>query len=210
MTPLVVAALSAILFACCAHTQATPCVHGSFRPHPTDCRVYYVCTHDVLQLMSCPAGLHFNPTLDVCDYAAAANCSVVHTTTTITTEEATKTTTTDATTPETTWTTESTTATTPEATTVAATTENIWTTAATSATDIPDDSNRCRRDCALIESTWLGVALPHPNCQMFYTCSEGLPVERQCYGNFRFSVLYNGCVSPAMSECKDREAPVQC
>ncbi|KAJ3632189.1 hypothetical protein MTP99_009209 [Tenebrio molitor] len=41
----------------------------------SDCTQYYQCEGDIPQLMECPDGLHFNPTLSVCDWASEAGCA---------------------------------------------------------------------------------------------------------------------------------------
>ena len=48
-------------------------------PDPEDCSKYYVCNHigtqwATVHSMSCPAGLHFNSELNVCDWPDNAKC----------------------------------------------------------------------------------------------------------------------------------------
>lgn len=43
-------------------------------PHPTDCTKFYVCDWGTPILKDCPAGLHFNPVLMVCDWPNVAGC----------------------------------------------------------------------------------------------------------------------------------------
>jgi hypothetical protein len=47
-----------------------------FFPNPDDCGSYYVCNWGDAILMQCPAGLHFNPSLNVCDWPEQAGCSL--------------------------------------------------------------------------------------------------------------------------------------
>lgn len=44
-------------------------------PHESDCTKFYKCDWGVRVLQSCPPGLHFNPTLSVCDWPSEAGCS---------------------------------------------------------------------------------------------------------------------------------------
>merc|ERR1712127_289228 len=44
-------------------------------PNPADCGSFYSCSNYTPYLMQCPTGLHFNPTLLVCDWPANAGCN---------------------------------------------------------------------------------------------------------------------------------------
>uniref|UniRef100_A0A023FT16 Putative tick mucins 1 n=1 Tax=Amblyomma cajennense TaxID=34607 RepID=A0A023FT16_AMBCJ len=39
-----------------------------------NCSTFYLCAQGVPELIPCPAGLHFNSVLNVCDYPSEANC----------------------------------------------------------------------------------------------------------------------------------------
>nr|XP_022907790.1 mucin-2-like [Onthophagus taurus] len=53
----------------------TPGEYPVFHPHPQDCGRYCKCDNfGTVHDMPCPAGLHFNPTLDVCDWPNNAGC----------------------------------------------------------------------------------------------------------------------------------------
>lgn len=57
--------------------QECPAVDGPFPvylPHPTNCNLFYECSNGIKYLMSCPAQLHFNVALNVCDYPQNAGC----------------------------------------------------------------------------------------------------------------------------------------
>ncbi|XP_040158461.1 uncharacterized protein LOC120897549 [Anopheles arabiensis] len=43
--------------------------------HRTDCTKYYQCDHGTAFEITCPAGLHFNTALSVCDYPERVGCS---------------------------------------------------------------------------------------------------------------------------------------
>lgn len=40
-----------------------------------ECTVYYMCNWGTAIKMACPSGLHFNPTLNVCDWPNKAGCT---------------------------------------------------------------------------------------------------------------------------------------
>lgn len=44
-------------------------------PHEIDCRNFYNCANGYSYLMTCPAGLHFNPYDLVCDWPDNAKCA---------------------------------------------------------------------------------------------------------------------------------------
>ena len=43
-------------------------------PHPTDCSKFFSCSNGNPIELDCPAGLHFNDELKVCDWPQNANC----------------------------------------------------------------------------------------------------------------------------------------
>ncbi|GJQ81033.1 hypothetical protein Trydic_g21842, partial [Trypoxylus dichotomus] len=55
-----------------------PPVNGAYVDFLTDsrdCTIFYKCDWGTPIQMNCPSGLHFNPTLNVCDWPAAAGCT---------------------------------------------------------------------------------------------------------------------------------------
>ncbi|GFY63344.1 putative chitinase 10 [Trichonephila inaurata madagascariensis] len=44
-------------------------------PHPNDCSRYFMCDSGFSYLKACPAGLHFNPALQSCDYPSNVQCN---------------------------------------------------------------------------------------------------------------------------------------
>ena len=45
-----------------------------FLPHPTDCSLYYECSFDQPNLMSCPEPLFFDSSLNVCNWPEYVDC----------------------------------------------------------------------------------------------------------------------------------------
>ncbi|KAG0711136.1 putative chitinase 10 [Chionoecetes opilio] len=56
----------------CDVTCPTPV--GLF-PHPRECTEWVHCDHNIPYVKDCPAGLHFNAQLKVCDWPASAGCT---------------------------------------------------------------------------------------------------------------------------------------
>ncbi|KAK9685083.1 Chitin binding Peritrophin-A domain [Popillia japonica] len=58
-------------------TGECPAENGEYvtlLPHETDCTLFYKCDWGTPILQACPDGLHFNPTLSVCDFSEQAGC----------------------------------------------------------------------------------------------------------------------------------------
>lgn len=51
------------------------CRSNGLFPHLSDCRKFFSCTPWGPVLMHCPAGLHFNPQLLICDWPNRAECT---------------------------------------------------------------------------------------------------------------------------------------
>ncbi|XP_066143521.1 mucin-2-like isoform X2 [Euwallacea fornicatus] len=125
-----------------------PLVDGNdsvYFPHD-DCTKFWQCSNGVAHEHDCPAGLHFNPQLNVCDWPEQAGCEGGEATKNSTTESSTTTTTTKPTTTSTSTTTTpdptttSTTTTTPAPTTTSTTTTTTpapTTTSSTTTTTTP-------------------------------------------------------------------------
>ncbi|XP_011634225.2 peritrophin-1-like [Pogonomyrmex barbatus] len=60
--------------------EENPCIelahheHPVLLPHSTNCSLFYKCDWGVPMLFECPEELHFNPVLQVCDWAWQARC----------------------------------------------------------------------------------------------------------------------------------------
>ncbi len=52
------------------------CIDDDLLPHAESCDLFYKCTDGSLQVLSCPDGLHFNPTEKQCDWPVDAKCAV--------------------------------------------------------------------------------------------------------------------------------------
>ena len=50
-----------------------------FVPHPFDCSKYYHCVGDIPVLQECPANLHFDTSINVCNYPEVAGCTTLTT-----------------------------------------------------------------------------------------------------------------------------------
>lgn len=44
-------------------------------PHPSDCNLFYNCANGIPHTVSCPSGLYFNPTLNICDWPQSSGCT---------------------------------------------------------------------------------------------------------------------------------------
>ncbi|XP_071053319.1 peritrophin-1-like [Onthophagus taurus] len=56
-----------------------PAINGpyvDFLTHSTDCSIFYMCNWGIPIEMHCPLGLHFNPTINVCDFICSAKCTL--------------------------------------------------------------------------------------------------------------------------------------
>lgn len=54
--------------------EASTCTDGLTLQHSSDCTAYYECSNNKFLVRFCPANLHFNAALGVCDYPSSANC----------------------------------------------------------------------------------------------------------------------------------------
>ncbi|XP_046995444.1 chondroitin proteoglycan 2-like [Schistocerca americana] len=52
-----------------------PVDHTDHLPDSKNCSLFYKCDHAAPVLFECPDGLHFNPTLEVCDWPENAGCT---------------------------------------------------------------------------------------------------------------------------------------
>lgn len=57
--------------ALCSYTCPTP---HAMQPHPFNCKLFIKCDWYKPYVMECPAPLHFNPVLNVCDWPPNVNC----------------------------------------------------------------------------------------------------------------------------------------
>ncbi|XP_059468476.1 integumentary mucin C.1-like [Neocloeon triangulifer] len=62
----------------CVMNRCTPdaCSLGANVPYPGDCTKFCKCDFDGATPFDCPAGLHFNDILQLCDWPSAAKCTL--------------------------------------------------------------------------------------------------------------------------------------
>lgn len=58
-------------------------------------------------------------------------------------------------------------------------------------------------------STGYNVYLPHPNCSLFYLCSDGIPFEIACPENQHWNQANSYCDYPSEANCIPDAAPEQ-
>jgi hypothetical protein len=69
-------AIAAVLMSVVMTSSVPDCPpYSVLFPNPEDCGSYYHCSNGVPILLNCPDGLHFNASLEVCDWPGSANCS---------------------------------------------------------------------------------------------------------------------------------------
>lgn len=56
--------------------DCTDMANGIKMASTTKCDMYYICQDGVAEARTCPAGFHFNPKINFCDYIESANCQV--------------------------------------------------------------------------------------------------------------------------------------
>ncbi|KAK8388473.1 hypothetical protein O3P69_020455 [Scylla paramamosain] len=52
-----------------------PGPYPHYMANPADCGSFYMCSWNIAFLMDCPAGLHFNTELQVCDFPINTHCA---------------------------------------------------------------------------------------------------------------------------------------
>lgn len=175
-------------------TSDPRCSSSLLFPHENNCNLFYRCLNGQVELQSCPAGLHFNPRLEVCDWPADAGCDAGFTTSTVTTTVQT-TTQTDATTPD-----EGTVGTVDTTTT---SDDRTTTTSGERTTTIGNDRTTGVTDSRCPQVTpEFGLRLPHEyNCTLFYVCDRGQAVLQSCPPGLHFNRLLQLCDWPESAGC---------
>lgn len=192
-------------------------------PHP-DCRLFYQCDNGTPIERQCHGQLHWNALANYCDWPQEAGCQegaareqagaallpqappTNATESPLVTTTRSSNTTTDEPTTETSDRTENTTAaelsaqTTTEPTTVTSDRTEDTTTAELSEKTATDCAPENGRDFEF---------LPHPDCQRFYMCVFGKPVEISCPDKFHYSAPKEHCVREKESGCEPGQSPKQ-
>lgn len=205
------------------------CEDNKHLPHEYRCEVYYLCSDGEYTIRDCPAGLHFNAELLVCDYPEAADCQQIELTEPpppsnieCPSDES------ELYLPH------------PDcnrfylcewgvAVELKCPEDQHWN-AEENACDWPDNANCVKggvpeittprasttvgttiatpySDCPPDEDS--GVTLPHPDCGLFYLCVWGIPTEIKCPEGHHWNVQQNYCDWPETAKCVPGEAPKQ-
>nr|QCQ82719.1 sechitinase 13 [Spodoptera exigua] len=122
------------------------CPMGSILLPHENCNQFYDCTTGALVVRNCPPGLHFNPSLGVCDWPVNAKCD----------------------------------------------------------SSLIKNTKDVNEICSSVSD---GVFLAHENCDQFYTCSEGKPVQHKCAPGLLFNPDTMICDWEKNVKCGDRMIP---
>ncbi|XP_057655102.1 mucin-22-like isoform X2 [Diorhabda carinulata] len=166
----------------------------------SDCTKFCQCSNGVAYEHDCPAGLHFNSELNVCDWPEDAGCE----------SSSTNTTTTEATTEDDTTTTSSTTeaatedSTTATASTTDATNDDTTTTTSSTTEASTESSNICVDENIVCpaEDGEDSVYFPVSDCTKFCQCSNGVAYEHNCPAGLHFNSELNVCDWPEDAGCE--------
>ncbi|XP_049957899.1 chondroitin proteoglycan-2-like [Schistocerca serialis cubense] len=154
-----------------------PVDHTDHLPDSQNCSLFYKCDHAAPVLFVCPDGLHFNPTLEVCDWPDNAGCTGGSAPTSAPSSTA---------------------APTSAATTAAPT-------SAPSSTAKPAPSGDCPAvgTCPQNEDeNSIAKHLPHAsNCSQFCKCDHGKPVTFDCPAGLHFNPTLEVCDWPENAGC---------
>nr|XP_022904659.1 chondroitin proteoglycan-2-like [Onthophagus taurus] len=184
-------------------------------PHETDCNKFYKCDWGKPILQQCPDGLHFNPSLQVCDWPANAGCEVNGGGSTTPNGNGEETSTPNGNIEET--------------TTSSGNGEQTTTPAGNGGETTTSSGNGGGESCNGIDCTtesvttpiggggstggWNGVCpegngenvvlLPHEtDCNQFYKCDWGKPILQQCPDGLHFNPSLQVCDWPANAGCE--------
>ncbi|XP_049777065.1 integumentary mucin C.1-like isoform X4 [Schistocerca cancellata] len=190
-------------------------------PHASNCSQFCKCDHGKPVTMDCPAGLHFNAVLEVCDWPQNAGCSGGSGTTsnpTSSTPSSSSPVTTQAPTSAPSSTAKPTTAapsttakpptvaptTTVQPTTVASSTTAKPTTAAPSSTASPDvEPCDAVGSCPVYDQDSIVKHLPHrTNCGLYCRCNHGVPITEKCPDGLHFNAKLEVCDWPSDAGCQ--------
>ncbi|XP_047112118.1 chondroitin proteoglycan-2-like [Schistocerca piceifrons] len=169
-------------------------------PHATNCSQFCKCDHGKPVTFDCPAGLHFNPTLEVCDWPDQAGCSGGSASTAAPSSSTAAPTSAATTAAPTAAPSSSTAASTSDATTAAPTAAPSSTANPTSA---PSGDCPAVGSCPQYEDeNSIAKHLPHAtNCSQFCKCDHGKPVTFDCPAGLHFNPTLEVCDWPDQAGC---------
>jgi hypothetical protein len=166
---------------------------SKFVPYPYDCTLYYHCVGTTPILRECPDGLHFDTSLETCNWPEFAGCTPTPTPTEppATTDES-------------------------GTTEASLTTEDSVTTQDTNLTgifygDFLDEVEEREIDviCPLSNDGY-SVFVPYPyDCNLYYHCVGSNPVLRQCPDGLHFDMSLETCNWPEDSDCSPTPRPTE-
>ncbi|XP_049859404.1 mucin-19-like [Schistocerca gregaria] len=174
-------------------------------PHATNCSQFCKCDHGKPVTFDCPAGLHFNPTLEVCDWPDQAGCSGGSASTAAPSSPTAAPTSAATTAAPTAAPSSSTSAPTSAATTAAPTAAPSSTANPTSA---PSGDCPAVGTCPQYEDeNSIAKHLPHAtNCSQFCKCDHGKPVTFDCPAGLHFNPTLEVCDWPDQAGCSGGSA----
>ncbi|XP_049807765.1 mucin-19-like isoform X1 [Schistocerca nitens] len=174
-------------------------------PHATNCSQFCKCDHGKPVTFDCPAGLHFNPTLEVCDWPDQAGCSGGSASTAAPSSSTAAPTSAATTAAPTAAPSSSTAAPTSAATTAAPTAAPSSTANPTSA---PSGGCPAVGTCPQYQDeNSIAKHLPHAtNCSQFCKCDHGKPVTFDCPAGLHFNPTLEVCDWPDQAGCSGGSA----
>ncbi|PSN32382.1 hypothetical protein C0J52_24588 [Blattella germanica] len=175
-----------------------------FFPHENDCHWFYHCSNGVAYCKICPPGLHWNPSLDTCDWPENAGCTGGFP------SEATEKTEATTKVPET----RPTTASPPPPPTTTTTRVPETPSTITEKPDqptTPEPSNVCPTGaiptCPVPDPDF-SVFFPHENdCQWFFHCSNGVAYCKICPDGLHWNPVLDTCDWPENAGCGSGSQP---
>ncbi len=158
--------------------------YSVFVPYPYDCTLYYHCVGSTPVLRECPAGLHFDTNLNVCNWPEDAGCTPTPRPTEppVTTDSS------------------------------GTTVPDMGTTVSSNSSDLINDMSDTEDDgidvvCPL-STDGLSVFVPYPyDCTLYYHCVGSTPVLRTCPGGLHFDTVLNVCNWPEDAGCTPTPRP---
>ncbi|KAL2719605.1 chitin-binding domain protein cbd-1-like isoform X1 [Vespula squamosa] len=152
--------------------------------HETDCTLFYKCVEGDKVLQQCPAGLHFNAVLQVCDLPEHAQCESKPGNGGDENQEL------------------------PVSTETTSAPSQSSTEVPTSSTGVPTSSTPdvIPDHCPSHDSGYVVHLRHETDCTLFYKCVEGDKVLQQCPAGLHFNAVLQVCDSPGHAKCTNEKA----